>query len=70
MEPHYYSDKNSEIDFILQFGADIVPIEAKDGEDKSAPSFKKYVADNSPVNAIRFSKRGYRKDGNFVNIPL
>ena len=32
MEPHYYSDKNSEIDFILQFGADIVPVEAKGGE--------------------------------------
>lgn len=70
VEPRYYSDKNSEIDFVLQFGTDIVPIEAKGGEDKSAPSFKKYIADNAPVNAIRFSKRGYRKDGNFVNIPL
>lgn len=70
VEPRYYSDKNSELDFVLQFGTDIVPIEAKGGEDKSAPSFKKYIAENSPVNAIRFSKRGYRKDGNFVNIPL
>ncbi|MBQ4557631.1 MAG: ATP-binding protein [Clostridia bacterium] len=70
VEPRYYSDKNSELDFILQFGTDIVPIEAKGGEDKSAPSFKKYIAENSPANAIRFSKRGYRKDGSFVNIPL
>lgn len=70
VEPRYYSDKNSEIDFVLQSGMEIIPIEAKGGEDKSAPSFKKYVADHKPEHAFRFSKRGYRKDGNFTNLPL
>ena len=31
---------------------------------------KKYIAEHHPANAIRFSKRGYRKDGAFTNIPL
>lgn len=70
VEPRYYSDKNSEIDFVLQNGMEIIPIEAKGGEDKSAPSFKKYVAEYKPEHAFRFSKRGYRKDGDFTNLPL
>lgn len=68
--PRYFSDKNGEIDFVLQYGTEIIPIEAKSGEDKSAPSFKKYIADCQPEHALRFSKRGYRKDGYITNIPL
>lgn len=70
VEPRYYSDKGSEIDFVLQSGMEIIPIEAKGGEDRSAPSFKKYIADHKPEHAFRFSKRGYRKDGDFTNLPL
>lgn len=70
VEPRYYSDKNAEIDFVLQYGSEIVPVEAKGGEDKSAPSFKKYIAGNQPKYAIRFSRRGYREDGAFTNLPL
>lgn len=68
--PRYFSDKNSEIDFLLQVGTDIVPIEVKAGEDRSAPSFRKYIDKYYPTHAIRFSKRGYRKDGAFTNLPL
>ena len=68
--PRYYSAKKREIDFVIQHGTNIVPIEVKAGEDKSAPSLKKYIADYAPKYAVRFSKRGYRKDGDFINIPL
>lgn len=70
LAPRYYSDKNSEIDFVIQNGMEIIPVEAKGGEDKSAPSFKKYIAEHKPEHALRFSKRGYRKDGYITNIPL
>ena len=70
VEPRYYADRNGEIDFVLQNGMEIIPVEVKAGEDRSAPSFKRYIAENNPKNAIRFSKRGYRKDGGFTNIPL
>ena len=70
VEPRYYSDKNSEIDFVVQSGMEIIPIEVKGGEDKSAPSFKKYLADRKPEHAFRFSGRGYRRDGDFTNLPL
>ena len=70
IHPHYYSERNGEIDFAIQHGTTIIPIEAKGGEDKSAPTFKKYVSDHQPEYAVRFSKRGYRKDGYITNMPL
>ena len=70
VEPRYYSDKNGEIDFVIQNKMEIIPIEVKGGEDRSANSFKTYVANNAPQHAYRFSKRGYRKDGGFTNLPL
>ena len=70
VEPRYYSDRNGEIDFVLQHGTEIIPVETKAGEDKSAPSFKRFVSENHPAHAVRFSKRGYRKDGEITNIPL
>lgn len=70
VEPRYYACKNSEIDFVIQYGTEIIPVEAKGGEDRSAPSFKKYVSENHPEHAVRFSKRGYRKDETITNIPL
>ncbi len=70
IEPRYYCDKKGEIDFVIQNKMEIIPIEVKGGEDKSAPSFKNYITNNKPKHAIRFSKRNYRKDGDFINIPL
>ena len=68
--PHYYSERSGEIDFVVQYGTEIIPVEAKGGEDKSAPTFKKYISEHQPKYAVRFSKRGYRKDGYITNMPL
>lgn len=70
VEPRYYSDKTGEIDFAVQHGTEIIPIEVKGGEDKSAPSFKRYIAAKKPEHAIRFSKRGYVQNGEITNMPL
>ncbi len=70
VQPRYYAGKSGEIDFVIQHGNEIVPVEVKGGEDKSAPSFKKYIAKYQPVQAIRFSRRGYRRDGAITNLPL
>jgi len=70
VEPRFYASKNGEIDFIIQKGMDIVPVEVKAGEDKSAASFKAYIKHHQPQTAIRFSKRGYVTDGAITNLPL
>lgn len=68
--PHYFSNRYGEIDFLLQKGQEIIPVEVKGGTDKSAPTFKKYISEISPSTAIRFSEMGYMKNGSITNIPL
>lgn len=70
LAPRYFADKKGEIDFVIQHGTEIIPVEAKGGEDKSAPSFKRYIAEKQPLHAIRFSKMGYLKNGMITNMPL
>ena len=69
-EISYYSDKNNELDFVIQDKTDIIIVEAKAGEDKTSPSFKKFSALTSVKQSIRYSKRGYKENGNIINIPL
>ena len=70
VQPRYYSTRYGEIDFILQDGLEIIPVEVKAGSDKSAPTFKKYIAEKNPREAVRFSEMGYVKNGKVTNIPL
>ena len=68
--PRYYSTRYGEIDFLLQGGQEIIPVEVKGGEDKSAPTFKKHIAEKAPDTAVRFSEMGYMKNGAITNLPL
>ena len=67
----YWSEREEkEIDFVVQHGGEVIPIEVKSGEDRRATTFKNYVKAKCPRWAIRFSRRTLKKDGGFVNIPL
>ncbi len=71
VEPKYYAPTSTkEIDFVLQDGIDIIPVEVKAGESINAESFKNYLKQYTPTKAIRYSKLGYEKNDNFTNIPL
>ena len=68
---HYWAERSDrEIDFVIQYGDNAVPVEVKSGGDKRASSFNDYVNSKKPKFAIRFSERNLKKDGAFVNIPL
>ena len=70
-DPKYYAPTaSSEIDFIVQNGMDIIPIEVKSGESVTSPSFKSYLKEHEPAKAVRFSKLGYEHNDSFINIPL
>lgn len=69
--PKYYvQGQNSEIDFLLQKGMDVIPVEVKAGENVHARSLKKYIAEKKPNQAIRYSGLGYKKQDVITNIPL
>lgn len=70
-EPKYYVAGNDEIDFLVQDGMNVIPIEVKSGENvKAAGSFKRFIEKHAPEKAIRFSKLPYRKEEKFTNVPL
>ncbi len=70
VDPRFFAESRGEIDFLIQNGTEIIPVEVKAGGDKSAASFKSYIKTRQPQTAIRYSKRGYVTDGSITNLPL
>jgi len=73
VEPKYFTFTGStrgEIDFLLQDGMDIIPVEVKAGESVKANSFKNYINKYAPAKAIRYSKLKYCQNSAVTNIPL
>jgi predicted AAA+ superfamily ATPase len=60
----------AEIDFLIQVGDMIIPVEAKAEQNLRAKSLKSYIEKYAPEAAVRTSMAGYRKDGNIINVPL
>lgn len=70
-EPKYYAPTSTnEIDFVVQDGMNIIPIEVKAGESVTSASFKNYIKEYKPEKAVRLSKLGYEINDGFVNLPL
>ena len=60
----------AELDFLIQLGTYVVPIEVKSQENLQAKSLKSFVQKyNTKIN-IRTSMSNYRKDEWIINIPL
>jgi predicted AAA+ superfamily ATPase len=69
--PHFCAyAQDREVDFILQHGESVIPVEVKSGENKKAVSFKGYIEKHSPKIAVRFSTKEYSVNGAITNIPL
>lgn len=70
-EPKYYAPTSTnEIDFVVQDGMNIIPIEVKAGESVTSASFKNYIKEYKSEKAVRLSKLGYEINDSFVNLPL
>lgn len=71
--PVYYWSNNSssaELDFIVQNGNKIVPIEVKAEENLMAKSLRTYVKNNKGLRGLRFSMSDYREQDWMDNVPL
>lgn len=69
---YYWSSEKSdgEIDFLMQKGSRIIPVEVKAEENLRARSLRQFVTDNPGLKGIRFSMSDYRKQDWMENIPL
>lgn len=72
MELYYYSTENStgEVDFVVQKGMKIIPIEVKAEENLQAKSLRDYCKKYQPEIAIRSSMSKYREQDWMTNVPL
>ncbi len=70
--PYYWSNSKtpSEIDFIVQHGSRVIPIEVKAEENVRARSLAQFVKDNVGLKGLRISMKGYADQGWMENIPL
>lgn len=70
--PHYWTlqGNKAEVDFLVQDGLDILPMEVKSDERISGKSFAEYDKKYNPELRIRYSMKNLKKDGNLLNIPL
>lgn len=60
----------SEIDFLLQTNAEVIPIEVKAEKNLKSKSFKLFCEKYQPHNAIRSSLSKYKQQGWMTNVPL
>ena len=71
LKPYYYAfDNRYEIDFIIQYKNEIVPIKVKSSENINNTSLKVYNEKYAPKTRVRFSMKNLNKDDNLINIPL
>lgn len=69
---HYYTNDDStlEIDFLLQYGNKILPVEVKAEENLQSKSMKSFLAKNPDLHGLRFSMSPYREQERMTNVPL
>ena len=69
--PRYWSSgSTAEVDFTIQRGNDILPIEVKSDENVRGRSFTLYNQKYAPRIRVRFSLKNLKKDDNLINIPM
>lgn len=69
--PRYWSSANkAELDYIVQYKNEIIPIEVKADENIRSKSLAFYRKEFSPKLSIRYSLRNLKYDDGLLNIPL
>ncbi len=67
---YFSNEAKLEIDFLIQHGSNIVPIEARAEENLRSKSLSTFVAAHQGMHGLRFSMSDYREQGWMTNIPL
>ncbi len=69
--PFYWtSDNTAEVDFVIQYQNEIIPIEVKSGESVRSRSLSVYSSKYSPKTKIRYSLKNLSYNNGLLNIPL
>lgn len=71
-KPFYWSPQNvqAELDFIIEYENNIIPVEVKSSENLQAKSLRVFQQKFEPQIAIRTSMSTFRNEGWLINVPL
>ena len=70
-EMRYWSSGNTaELEFLLQWDNEVLPVEVKSGTTVTGKSLTQYTKLYNPHLRIRFSMQNLRRDDSLINIPL
>ena len=61
---------NAEVDYIVQKGQQIVPVEIKSGKSGSMQSLRLFMQEKRSAFGVRFSLENYSKYENILALPL
>lgn len=67
---YWTSGYSAEVDFVLQLGNDIVPVEVKTGTRTAAKSLSVFIEKYKPAYAIRISAKNFGFANNIKSVPL
>jgi len=67
---YWTSKSDAEVDFVVQSGNQIYPIEVKSGLSRNLKSIRSYAQKYKPKYIFRTSSRNFIQDNDFINIPL
>ena len=70
--PYYWSAESSsgEVDFVLQHGGNVIPLEVKAEENLQAKSLKSFVSGSGLPFGVRASMSDFRRQDRLINLPL
>lgn len=62
--------RTAEVDFVIQIGRDVVPIEVKAGDNTKAKSLNAFKAEYQPSRSYRLSTKNFARNENELSVPL
>jgi predicted AAA+ superfamily ATPase len=69
--PRYWaSEAKAEVDFVLQFGTHVIPVEVKSGVSLQGKSLSVYRNRFAPSLSLRYSMKNLQQEEGLLNIPL
>ncbi len=67
---YWESEREAEIDFVIQRGGELIPIEVKSADNTKAKSLKVYMDTYKPAYAIKLSMKNFGFEDNKKIVPL
>jgi len=67
---YWVSQRGAEVDFIIQYGQDIIPIEVKSADNIRSKSLNQYISRFKPAYAVKLSSRNFGFEDGKKTVPL